>query len=46
MFESLVNTEGFKTWKNVANNLEMFESLVNTEGFKTLIELKENKPPV
>ena len=34
-FESLVNTEGFKTKKTVKLIHSEFESLVNTEGFKT-----------
>ena len=35
MFESLVNTEGFKTTERACAGSERFESLVNTEGFKT-----------
>ena len=35
MFESLVNTEGFKTIYSRSPGQYMFESLVNTEGFKT-----------
>ena len=35
MFESLVNTEGFKTEEVRTNEHQTFESLVNTEGFKT-----------
>ena len=35
-FESLVNTEGFKTDRAVSTACSLFESLVNTEGFKTL----------
>ena len=34
-FESLVNTEGFKTDTLVSLPGKVFESLVNTEGFKT-----------
>ena len=35
MFESLVNTEGFKTSNAFLMIHNPFESLVNTEGFKT-----------
>ena len=35
LFESLVNTEGFKTDGSVLVVDVVFESLVNTEGFKT-----------
>ena len=35
-FESLVNTEGFKTYVGILEELNQFESLVNTEGFKTI----------
>ena len=34
-FESLVNTEGFKTTEEYYIQVDMFESLVNTEEFKT-----------
>ena len=34
-FESLVNTEGFKTALRAGCMNSVFESLVNTEGFKT-----------
>ncbi len=34
-FESLVNTEGSKTFKFCRSDLLQFESLVNTEGSKT-----------
>ena len=35
LFESLVNTEGFKTKSLLFYRSFPFESLVNTEGFKT-----------
>ena len=35
-FESLVNTEGFKTGHKGYVEQYLFESLVNTEGFKTV----------
>ena len=35
LFESLVNTEGFKTTEEYYIQVDMFESLVNTEEFKT-----------
>ena len=43
-FESLVNTEGFKTSNPSRNQSHRFESLVNTEGFKTAIQPPQ--PPV
>ena len=36
-FESLVNTEGFKTAFPSYHTASVFESLVNTEGFKTRV---------
>ena len=35
-FESLVNTEGFQTFKGLRKTTQQFESLVNTEGFQTI----------